>query len=115
MALLFITSVSSSPLLSFDRSKFSSPERRAQLKSLPADKKNIAFTYYWVSFEKDYKSQTKNRVALKTCDNRVLARVDPKFAEAIRLEGSGITNDGNLYNLGGEYQFIYNNREFFFK
>jgi len=107
VALYFIASVSSSPLNSLSATfDDSSLERRAQkevkpkFKTLPADKKNVKFTYYWVSFEDDFKSQTKNRVTLETCDKQILGRVDPKFAEALRTEGTGVAKDGSMFNLG---------------
>jgi len=107
VALYFIASVSSTPLNSLSATfDDSSLERRAQkevnpkFKTLPADKKNVKFTYYWVSFEGDFKSQTKNRVTLKTCDKQILGRVDPKFAEALRTEGTGVAKDGSMFNLG---------------
>ncbi|RIA91585.1 hypothetical protein C1645_875354 [Glomus cerebriforme] len=59
---------------------------------------NSKFTYYWVEFESDYKS-TKT-VNILTCDGVKITTVNLDFANAMKIEGTGVTKDGRVLNLG---------------
>ncbi|CAG7821304.1 unnamed protein product [Allacma fusca] len=55
-------------------------------------------TFYWVVYEKDYPQGSDEQLA--TCSGKTLARTSKKFAEDIKVEGSGILRNEDILNLG---------------
>lgn len=66
--------------------------------SLPTKRRpKSAFTMYWVTAEADFKPSGKTTIG--NCQGRPLATVRTNFAEALRIEGTGITLSGKMFNL----------------
>ncbi|CAG8499524.1 6668_t:CDS:2, partial [Funneliformis mosseae] len=63
----------------------------------PLISKKSEFTFFWVESESDFKS-TKT-VDIKSCNGKKLATVNKDFADAMKLEGTGITKDDRVFNL----------------
>ena len=73
-------------------------EKRANKRKLISS--NTKFTYYWVSFESDFKSS--RQVTIRTCSKKPIATVNRDFAIEMKLEGSGVSKSGKVFNLGGK-------------
>src|SRR4051794_13769656 len=65
-------------------------EKRESVKG-PLISKKSDFTFFWVEFENDFKS-TKT-VDIKTCNGKKLATVNKGFADAMKIEGTGVAKD----------------------
>ncbi|RGB26255.1 hypothetical protein C1646_674949 [Rhizophagus diaphanus] len=85
---IFFTFISSFPT-TFDKRQSFNPAKNISSKS--------EFTYYWVTFENDFKS-TKT-VDVKTCKGKLIATVNLDFANDMKTEGTGITKSGRVINL----------------
>lgn len=59
---------------------------------------NSIVTFYWTLDQNDFTGVLNTQ--LKTCQGQTLATVELAFAQAIRIEGSGLLRDGRLINLG---------------
>ncbi|CAG8611829.1 7922_t:CDS:1 [Paraglomus occultum] len=68
-----------------------------QTLSRPTRPKSVV-TMYWVTSENDFKPSGKTTI--RTCQGKSLATVKSNFAEALRIEGTGITSSGKMFNLG---------------
>ncbi|RUP49449.1 hypothetical protein BC936DRAFT_142489 [Jimgerdemannia flammicorona] len=57
-----------------------------------------AFTYYWLAQQKDYKGG-KVDTWVKSCKGKNIAKVNKKYANALKMEGSGFVGK-SIVNLG---------------
>lgn len=56
-------------------------------------------TYYWVTHESDFDPAPTTKIG--TCSGQTIATVPTKFANALKLEGSGKLLDDRMVNIGG--------------
>jgi 3D domain len=78
-------------------------------------------TFYWLAFQEDFlepvgsvpagspKSPVGQRtwVELYTRDGHFMARVPERFAWSLRMEGSGVMQDGRIFNYSGPCNYGY--------
>ncbi|GBB83547.1 hypothetical protein RclHR1_10240008 [Rhizophagus clarus] len=72
--------------------------KRASFKPTQTISSKSAFTYYWDEFESDHKG-TKT-ADIKTCNNKFIVTVLLDFANALKIEGTGITKTNRVLNFG---------------
>ncbi|ORX64402.1 hypothetical protein K493DRAFT_301604 [Basidiobolus meristosporus CBS 931.73] len=75
--------------------------------------RRVDLTYYWISEESDFSGPQD--IEIQTCSGETLATVSHEFAEAARMEGTAILNNGDVINLqcscdGGYSCFSYLNK-----
>lgn len=57
------------------------------------------WTYYWITFESDESGSGEKDTFLSTPDGDKIAKVTRKYAERVKMEGTGKLRDGRVINL----------------
>lgn len=67
--------------------------------SVPSNLSPVKLTYYWIKYQRPIKDE--GSVQLRSCDGKtVFGTSSQKFAEELRMEGTGHLLNGKMLNLG---------------